>query len=42
MAKQKSGIRFSDIPGARSLKMVTIKLTAVAVEASPLKIRPSA
>ena len=42
IAKQKSGIRFSDMPGARSLKIVTMKLIAAAVDEMPLKIRPSA
>ncbi len=32
IAKQKSGIRFSDIPGARSLKIVTMKLAAASVD----------
>ena len=39
-AKQNSGIRLNDIPGARSLKMVTMMLIAAAVEEIPLKIRP--
>ena len=42
IAKQKSGMRFSDMPGARSLKVVTMKLIAVAVVEMPVKIRPSA
>ena len=32
IAKQKSGMRFSDMPGARSLKIVTMKLIAAAVD----------
>ena len=35
-------MRLSDIPGARSLKIVTMKLIAAAVVEMPLKIRPSA
>jgi hypothetical protein len=35
-------MRFSDIPGARSLKIVTMKFTAAAVEEMLLKISPSA
>ena len=42
IAKQKSGIRLSDMPGARSLKIVTMKLIAAAVDEMPLKISPSA
>ena len=42
IAKQKSGIRFSDMPGARSLKIVVMKLIAAAVEARPFRISPSA
>jgi hypothetical protein len=41
-AKQKSGIRLIDIPGARCLKMVTMKFAAAAVEEMPLRISPSA
>jgi hypothetical protein len=32
----------NDIPGARSLKIVTMKFAAVIVDAAPLKISPSA
>ena len=39
-AKQNSGIRFSDIPGARILKIVTMKLIDAAVLEMPLKISP--
>ena len=39
-AKQNSGIRFSDIPGARILKIVTMKLIEAAVLEMPLKISP--
>ena len=42
IAKQKSGMRFHDMPGARSLKIVTIRLSAPSVDAMPLKISPSA
>ena len=42
IAKQKSGIRLSDMPGARSLNVVAIRLIAAAVEEMPLKISPSA
>ena len=31
IAQQKSGMRLSDMPGARSLKIVTMKLIAAAV-----------
>ena len=41
-AKQKSGIRLSDIPGARRLKIVTMKLIAAAVVETALKISPRA
>jgi hypothetical protein len=41
MANANSGIRLSDIPGARSLKIVTMKLIAVAEVAMPVKISPS-
>ena len=37
-AKQKSGIRLSDIPGARDLKIVTMNWAAVSVDAIPLKM----
>ena len=40
-AQQKSGIRLIDIPGARSLTIVTMKLIAPAVVEMPRKIRPS-
>ena len=42
IAKTNSGIRLNDIPGARSLKMVTMKLSAPAVVAMLLKMSPSA
>ena len=42
IAQQKSGIRSSDIPGARSLKIVTMKLIAPAVVEIPRKTSPSA
>ena len=35
-------MRLSDMPGARSLKIVTMKLTAAAVEEIELKMSPSA
>jgi hypothetical protein len=38
MAKQNSGIRLSDIPGARSLRIVTMKLAAPSVVEMPLKM----
>ena len=41
-AKQNSGMRFSDIPGARIRKIVAMKLAADAVVEMVLKIRPSA
>ena len=41
-AKQKSGIRFSDMPGARSLNTLTITLIAPAVVEMPTKSSPSA
>jgi hypothetical protein len=41
MAQQNSGIRTMDIPGARSLKMVTMKFTAPAVLEMPRKARPT-
>ena len=41
-AKQKSGIRFSDIPGARDLRIVTMNWPAVSVDEIPLKMIPSA
>jgi heme/copper-type cytochrome/quinol oxidase subunit 1 len=37
-----SGIRFTDMPGARIRKIVTMKFAAAAVVEMPLKIRPSA
>ena len=37
-AKQKSGIRLIDIPGARSFRIVTMKFPAVSDDASPLKM----
>src|SRR5437867_8658330 len=36
----KMGIRFNDMPGARSLKIVTIKLIAPTVVDSPTKMMP--
>jgi hypothetical protein len=42
IAKTNSGMRLKDIPGARSLKLVTIRLIAPAVDDMLLKIRPSA
>ena len=39
MAQRKSGSRLMDIPGARILKMVTMKLMAPAVVAKARKIR---
>jgi hypothetical protein len=41
MAHTNSGIRLNDIPGARSLKIVTMKLMAPAVVEIPRKISPS-
>ena len=41
IAQQKSGIRLIDMPGARSLRIVTMKLIAPAVVEIPRKIRPS-
>ena len=41
-AKQNSGIRLIDIPGARSLKIVTMRLIAVAVDERPVKMSPRA
>ena len=41
-AKQKSGIRFSDIPGARDLKIVTMNCAAVSVEAIAVEDDPEA
>ena len=38
--QQKSGIRFSDIPGARSLKIVTMKLIAPTVDEIVRKSSP--
>jgi hypothetical protein len=35
-------MRFSDMPGARSRKIVTMKLIAAVVVATELKISPSA
>src|SRR3954447_6878141 len=40
-AKQKSGIRLIDMPGARSLRIVTIRFAAVSVDAIVLKMSPS-
>ena len=40
-AQQKSGIRLSDMPGARSRTIVTMKLIAPAVVEMPRKISPS-
>jgi hypothetical protein len=42
IAKQKRGIRFSDMPGARSLKMVVMKLIDAIVLETPFRISPSA
>ena len=42
MAKTKSGMRLNDMPGERSLKMVTMKFSAPAVVEMLLKIKPSA
>ena len=39
-AKQNSGIRLSDIPGARSLKIVTMKLIAAAVRRDAVEDQP--
>ena len=39
-AKQKSGMRLNDIPGARDLKIVTMNWPAVSVDAMPLKMIP--
>ena len=41
-AKQKSGSRLNDIPGARDLKIVTMNWPAVSVEAIELKMIASA
>ena len=41
-AQQKSGMRLIDIPGARSLKIVTMKFAAPAVVEIVMKISPSA
>src|SRR3954469_2209932 len=41
-AKQKSGIRLNDIPGARDLKIVTMNCAAVSVDEIELKMIPSA
>jgi hypothetical protein len=41
MAQQNRGIRTMDIPGARSLKMVTMKFTAPTVLEMPRKARPT-
>ena len=41
-ANTKSGMRLKDIPGARFLKIVTMKFSAPAVVDIPLKINPSA
>ena len=42
IAKQKSGMRFHDMPGASSLKIVTMMLSAPTVDEKPLKINASA
>ena len=41
-AKQKSGSRLNDIPGARDLKIVTMNCPAVSVDEIELKMIPSA
>ena len=41
MPQTNSGIRFTDIPGARSLKIVTMKLIAPDVVEMPRKIKPN-
>ncbi len=41
MAHTNIGIRFRVIPGARILNVVTMKLTAPAVDEMPTKITPS-
>jgi hypothetical protein len=41
-AKQKSGSRLNDIPGARDLRIVTMNWPAVSVEAIELKMSASA
>ncbi len=40
IAQQNSGMRLKDIPGARNLRIVTIKFTAPAVVAILRKIKP--
>jgi hypothetical protein len=42
IAKQKSGSRLNDIPGARFLKMVTTRFAAPIVVEMPVKISASA
>ena len=42
IAKQKSGMRLNDIPGARSLKIVVMMLIAASVDETPLNSSPSA
>ena len=40
--QEKIGMRIIDMPGARRLMMVTMKLKAPAIEATPRICRPSA
>ena len=42
VAQEKIGMRIIDMPGARRLMMVTMKLKAPAIEATPRICRPSA
>ena len=41
-AKQNSGMRLIDMPGARTLKIVTMKLTAAAVDDDAVEDQPEA